>query len=206
MHATRKGKKKQFNRKQHDDRQEVTVQDNILDPTPNKNLAASGFIAQDIQKTDDQGKEVLGELTSLQNISSANHSYIDGTKKGERCHKKVTFAPSHYNSSHTYNHFTDTSTEGTKLHKFMHPFAGRGNKNTPKAVRAPPSLSILPKESDGNIELLLNENCNPNHAISPPNRANTVKESPARSPGFSFFSISPRSYLTGKKSKVQKLN
>ena len=203
--ASRKGKKKQFNRKQHDDRQEVTVQDNILDPTPNKNLA-SGFITQDIQKTDDQGKEVLGELTSLQNISSANHSYIDGTKKGERCHKKVTFAPSHYNSSHTYNHFTDTSTEGTKLHKFMHPFAGRGNKNTPKAVRAPPSLSILPKESDGNIELLLNENCNPNHAISPPNRANTVKESPARSPGFSFFSISPRSYLTGRKSKVQKLN
>ena len=206
--ASRKGRKKQFNRQQHhDDRQEVLVQEISLDPTPNKNLAASGFVAKDLQKTDDQGKEVLFEHTSLDNISSINHSYTDSTKMGDRCHKKVTFAPSHYNSSHTYNHyFTDTSKEGTKIHKFMHPFTGRGNKNTPQSVQAPPHLSILPKESDGNIELLLDENCNPNHAFSPANRANTAKESPARSPGFSFFSISPRSYLTGKKSKVQKLN
>ena len=201
--ASRKGRKKHPNRQQHDDRE---AQEN-LDPSPNTDLPTSGFVPNEVEET--EPKKIL---VQSQNVSS-KHS-CQGIVEGDRRHKKVTFAPtpSHHNSceKHSYNHsIIDSSKEGTKRHKFMHTFGGRGHKSTTVQAQAQAQeripLSILPKESDGNIELLIDESANHKRAISPANRSN-AKDSPARSPGFSFFSISPRSYLTGRKSKAQKLN
>lgn len=183
--ASRKGRKKQLNRQQHDERE---LQEN-LDPCPSTTLPTSGFIPEDIEV---EPKQILV-------TSSSHHNNINSYEKNQ---KKVTFAP--HTEKHSYINHNIEPKEG-KRHKFMHTFAGFGHKQTvpPQAYKT--SMSILPQESDvdGNIELLLDENANPNSAVSPTNRATITKGSPARSPGFSFFSISPRSYLTGRKSKAQ---
>lgn len=199
--ASRKGKKKHLTRQQHDDH---GAQEN-LDPTPNLNVPTSGFVTNEVMQTDP--KQILDQSQSHPDVSS-KHSY-HGIVEGDQCHKKVTFAPtpSHHilREKHSYNHIiTDSSKEG-KRNKFMHTFGGRGHKSTTVQAQERIPLSILPKESEGNIELLLDESARHKRAISPANRTN-AKDSPARSPGFSFFSISPRSYLTGRKSKAQKLN
>lgn len=177
--ASRKGRKKQINH--HVERE---GQEN-LDPLPSTSLPPSGFIAKDIN--DDEPKEEF----------SASQSHNINSYKSQ---KKVTF------SSHTEKHLY--AAEPKEKRKFMHSFAGFGHKAVPPQ-QVKTSMAILPSESDaeGNIELLLDENANPNSAVaSPANRAIIKGSSPARSPGFSFFSISPRSYLTGRKSKAQKVN
>jgi hypothetical protein len=203
--ASRKGRKKQLGRQQpHDDRE---AQEN-LDPS-NSNVPTSGFIAKDIHDIDDHDASNVLAPSQSHNIVSDKHSYTSNVKS--QGPEKVTFAPhsSHHTSSekHLYNNnIVEPSKDGTKLHKFIHPFAGRGNKNLPSQTNPEKTttMSILPKESDGNIELLLDESAPIERPVSP--ASSGTKASPARSPGFSFFSISPRSYLTGRKSKVQKLN
>lgn len=191
--ASRKGRKKQLNRQpSNEDREE---QDDLY---PSPNLPTSGFIASDIE--DD-------ELSKENQTHDGKHSYEQANSSQPP--KKVTFAPHNPTETHSYsNDIFIESKEGFKLHKFMHPFAGFGKSTSPIITQQKsPPMAILPKESDaeGNIELLLDENAHPNSAVSPANRT-AAKGSPARSPGFSFFSISPRSYLTGRKSKAQKLS
>ena len=198
--ASRKGRKKQLNRQpSNDDREEL----DDLNPSPS--LPTSGFVANDID--DEQSSKVSGQ-NQPQNVQPS-YDQADNPPP-----KKVTFAPHNPTETHSYsshNFIESKEGGGSKLHKFMHPFAGFGKSAaTTTQPKSPTShMAILPKESDaeGNIELTLlpDENSHPNSIISPAHRTG-VKGSPARSPGFSFFSISPRSYLTGRKSKAQKLS
>lgn len=202
--ASRKGRKKQQYRLSHDDRE---AREN-LDPSPN-GMHPACFGEKHIQAKDQGHKEILVE---------------------NRRHNTVT-------EKYSFQNNIDPSKEGQKRHNFIYTskkygsdaiaaFAGRNsNKSVPqvKPQVYGPSMSILPKESDGNIELLLgyhtknqdlnaalgDENSNFKRAHSPMHHSgiNADRESAAPSPGgFSFFSISPRSYLTGRKSKTQKLN
>lgn len=198
--ASRKGRKKQMSHRElHYDRE---AQEN-LDPAPNTLLPTSGFTPKDVNTMDDQGiKKAFAPSHSHTNLLPHQHSYTANAKVNQG-YKKVTFAPyqTHHIASekHSYSHFIDSSKEGPKRHKLMHSFSGRQNTPTPNP-QVETAVSL--KESQGIPDFMIHGS---KRAISPAIR--TTKESPARSPGgFSFFSISPRSYLTGTTTKSQKLH
>ena len=202
--ASRKGRRKQQSRLSHDDRE---AQEN-LDPSHN-GMHPACFVEKDIHAKDQGHKEILAEK----------------------------FHHNTFTEKHSFKNNIDTSKEGQKRHNFIYTskkygsdaftaFAGRNSNKSASQVNPQvlgPSMCILPKESDGNIELLLgnhtknqdvnavleDENANLKRAHSPVHHSgiNADKESAAPSPGgFSFFSISPRSYLSGRKSKTPKLD
>jgi hypothetical protein len=197
--ATRKGKKKVQYHQPQDDRE---AQEN-MDPLPNK-LQLAEFVDKNIihVKLPDSMKQVLAQQQSQNNISD----------------------------KHSYNITDNTSKEGPKRHKFIHnskkygsdAFAAWTGRKSIPPVDTPakaPSMSILPKESDeddGNIELLVGFHEDKDVTLTTdtskfkrahsPVAASTAGSTAPSPGGFSFFSISPRSYLTGKKSKTQKIS
>ncbi|EED93444.1 predicted protein [Thalassiosira pseudonana CCMP1335] len=226
--ASRKGRKKHH---QQDDREFQENRD------PSNGVPSLGYNDKDKRAKGNQDVEKMGlSIRSSERVETRTSAPTTHQVQSSYFIKRATKqsrTPDATLNDNSYTSIATASTEGSNLHTFTRKSSGtiitsesstKGETSTQKQQ----SLSILPKEFDGgNIEILLRDNqqySTDNHSFNLKRStekqnmrsinaaATTIVIGPPKvetttGGGFSFFCISPRSYLTGnKKSKTQRMD